>query len=336
MRLTVQDSSALKGIAILLMLVHHLFSGQTGVYDDMLLYTSSSGECHYLIHEIGILSKVCVAIFVFLSGYGLVAQAEKNFGRVSLKDYYLHRFKKLYLNYWFIWILFVPISIFCFNYTFEQAYHSKIVSNFLADILGIHALLFKDIHCYNPTWWFYSAIILLYLLFPFLFRIMRNYPIYVLLLSFIIPLLPIPVSGDVKYCFPTFVLGMSLSKNAPPTQSISNRMKSSWFAIVLLLLYGMIRNSNTYPLLIDTVLTLLIVMAYLNIKKNERIINALVFLGRHSMNIFLFHTFIYHFWFKDIVYFYSNPFVIFITLLALCIPISILLEIVKKYSICKL
>lgn len=60
------------------------------------------------------------------------------------------------------------------------------------------------------------------------------------------------------------------------------------------------------------------------------------FLGKHSMNIFLFHTFIFVFWFQDFIYCSRNPIVIFFTLLFICIPISMLLEWIKKYTIYRL
>ena len=62
----------------------------------------------------------------------------------------------------------------------------------------------------------------------------------------------------------------------------------------------------------------------------------MAFLGKHSMNIFLFHTFIFYFWFQNIIYASRNPIIIFFTLLAICIPISIVLEWMKRYTIYKL
>ena len=63
MKLTVQDSNVLKGIAILIMLWHHLFLRPE--YNDIVIHG------HSIAQEIAIMCKVCVAIFVFVSGYGL-------------------------------------------------------------------------------------------------------------------------------------------------------------------------------------------------------------------------------------------------------------------------
>lgn len=48
------------------------------------------------------------------------------------------------------------------------------------------------------------------------------------------------------------------------------------------------------------------------------------------MNIFLFHTFIYYYWFRDFIYSSRNPIIIYILLLAICLVISFTLEYIKK------
>lgn len=63
MKLSIQDSNVLKGVAILIMLWHHLFLRPE--YNDIVIHG------HSIAQEIAIMCKVCVAIFVFVSGYGL-------------------------------------------------------------------------------------------------------------------------------------------------------------------------------------------------------------------------------------------------------------------------
>ena len=72
LELSLNDTMLLKGVALLLLLAHHLFYQGIG-YNDIHLYGS-----HYLVKEIGIISKLCVAIFVFLSGYELTVNADKS------------------------------------------------------------------------------------------------------------------------------------------------------------------------------------------------------------------------------------------------------------------
>ena len=70
--LSIDDSYALKGIALLMLLFHHLFYIQNGLYDDVTLHMGR--EKIDLVNYIALACKLCVAIFVFLSGYGLAAK----------------------------------------------------------------------------------------------------------------------------------------------------------------------------------------------------------------------------------------------------------------------
>lgn len=85
--MTKSNTLVLKGVGIILMLLHHLFYIQEGLYDDVHLYGN-----HYLVQEIGIFGKLCVSLFVFLSGYGLMIS---NKGRkIDPVQFYKRRFKK--------------------------------------------------------------------------------------------------------------------------------------------------------------------------------------------------------------------------------------------------
>ena len=77
LELSLNDTMLLKGVALLLLLAHHLFYQGIG-YNDIHLYGS-----HYLVKEIGIVPKLCVAIFVFLSGYGLTVNTDKSLTNIK-------------------------------------------------------------------------------------------------------------------------------------------------------------------------------------------------------------------------------------------------------------
>ena len=64
-----------KGVAICLLLFHHLFYRQE--FLDM-YYWKISIHSHPLIQFLATHAKVCVAIFVFLSAYGLTISYEKS------------------------------------------------------------------------------------------------------------------------------------------------------------------------------------------------------------------------------------------------------------------
>lgn len=320
--LSLKDTNVLKGIALLMLLFHHLFYVQKGLYDDIQLTST-----HALVQDIGIWCKLCVAIFVFLSGYGLTVGAMKTNGITNLGHFYWHRFTKLLLNYWFIWLIFVPVSVFVFVRTFSDAYQSHIIPKFILDFFGI-------INCfgwygYNATWWFYSCIIVLYLSFPFLYRMQERNPILTMATIVCICFLPIPLFVSAKIYFATFYMGMVLCREQnnnfkitpPPHQFLW------WIVLVLLSVERFVVHD---VLFFDAFLTLALVMAFKSLKLPKPIVSAFCFLGKHSMNIFLFHTFIYYYWFRDFIYASRNPVIIFILLLTICIFVSLCLEGLKK------
>ena len=194
------DTNVLKGIALLLLLFHHLFWKNNGLYVDITFAD------HNLVQAIGEWSKLCVAIFVFLSGYGLTVQAQKSSNPIKLKQFYWHRFSKLLLNYWFIWLVFVPIGIYVFDYSFSDAYGNHLFIKFLLDFFGIISAF--GIYGYNATCWFYSCIILLYLLFPFLYRAYKVNSFLAVLIVLVGTFLPIPLFIIARNYLPSFLLGI--------------------------------------------------------------------------------------------------------------------------------
>ena len=310
----------------MLMLAHHLFFYQNGLYEDVIFNGIN------IVHEIGTWAKVCVTLFVFLSGYGLTISALKTEGVKDLKSFYWHRYKKLYLNYWFVWLIFVPIGVFVFDRTLIDAYQTHIAIKFVLDILGI-SWLFVTLG-YNPTWWFYSCIILLYLVYPLLFKLMKMDMAVLLTFAFVLSFLPIPFLYAIQFNIIAFVLGMWMAntKSTPTTRTGIFLI----FIFSMLVVLCLLRNNNLYPILVDALISFLMVLTYKLIHTPRIFSISLSFLGRHSMNIFLFHTFIFKFWFKDFVYSSRNPIIIFLTLLAICLLISIALEWIKKYTIYKL
>ena len=324
LNLSLKDTNALKGIALLLLLLHHLFYIQRGLWNDIHLYNG-----HYLVNELGIFGKLCVAIFVFLSGYGLTIQANKSH-KIQLGEFYKRRFSKLYLNYWFIWLIFVPIGILFFQRTFDSVYINHIWEKLFIDIAGLSFAC--GFYGYNATWWFYSCIIILYLLFPFLYRLLGKYNFILIMLGLGIYISPLFFFRAINQYLISFVLGMIAAngmniKFTPPILIYVNK----WWLLVILLGACCIRNMfGGYAILWDSFICLTGIMLYKQIKLPTSVSHTLGFIGKHSMNIFLFHTFIYLYYFKEYIFWSRNPIIIYLTLLTVCLIVSMALETIKQ------
>ena len=147
-------TNASKGVALMLILWHHLF------YEK-----PESGE---FVYQMALLAKVCVGIYVVLSGYGL-AESIKHKG-LDLPAFYKRRVLKLYMNYWLIALIFVPIGVWFMDRTLHSVYGDAIYQGFLLQMLGLHMFTWVG-YGYNATWWFMSLIIVLYAVFPLMYRL---------------------------------------------------------------------------------------------------------------------------------------------------------------------
>lgn len=318
-----QDTNVLKGFALILLLVHHLFYIQNELYDDMTILNYNHGPIFYLAQ----VCKVCVALFVFLSGYGLT----KKYGgeTIDIRRFYVERFAKLMPAFWFIWLLFVPIGMLFFDRTFESVYGNHIILKCIIQLLGLQD--YAGFYGFNATWWFMSCIIGLYLLYPYLLKfIQKGYELWLLGGSFILMFFHIPHSACLTlYLFP-FVLGIHCAKGivVPPP-----RIQRTSLLACAIILTSLWRQFGIGPVgvYIDPLLVLEIILLFKSLNvKCPWIVATLSVIGRHSMNIFLFHTFIYYHYFEDSIYYTRNPLLIFITLLVVCLTISMGIEYLKK------
>jgi hypothetical protein len=147
-----------KGVAICMMLYHHLFVIPERISCD---YTSLLNMVFPdTQHILAVFCKLCVCAYVFLSGYGLffslkgktILQMYKNVGIRIIK------FMTLYLIVFFI---FVPIGM-------VTGYFPWSMGNLIRGIMGWLTGTF------NNTWWFINVYIMILLVTPFIVYIIEN------------------------------------------------------------------------------------------------------------------------------------------------------------------
>ena len=322
--LTITDTNVLKGIALLLLLCHHCFyAGEP--YDDIEINGVP------MIARLSSFSKICVAIFVFLSGYGLTAQAMTKGGVGNILSFYRHRYVKLMVNYWLIWLFFVPMGVFVFHRTFLMVYGEHNMIRTLWDFLGLHQAVFNEAG-YNATWWFYSCIIVLYLIFPIIWRFRRLWFImipFAIVFEMVIYRVPFFGPSNIGPYFLSFVCGLSYAYINPCILG-GAKIREKIFLLLTLVMVCEYRFHIGATYLWDAAIIITGIFIYSIISIPKFLSKVLSFLGKHSFNIFLFHTFIYYY-FHDYIYWSRNPLFIYLTLIAVCIPISMFIEWSKQY-----
>lgn len=327
--LSKQDTTIIKGMAICAMMLHHLYYSipeWAEPYEGVLLW-------------LGELGKVCVSMFLFCSGYGLSVQYEKVKGLKCTMKFVVKRFFSFYVNYWVVFAVFVPITVFVFHRPLTAAYgeNANICGGLALDILGL--LGFSS---YNITWWFNKMIIILWLLFPFIYCIAKKYPLLALLGSLIVArcwnsVAGHPGFGNIHILQMAFVLGIlwqttNLKSNRIVTSMKEHPILFSFMSICLVALFVYLRMRPVIPhwsgLRMDAFLTCTICLFVVSsIKDDSRLSTGLSFLGKHSGNIYLIHTFFNSYW--HFSWLHSSQFmrsgVNFFVLLALSLLTSVLL-----------
>lgn len=331
-RISPTETQIVKAFAIVAMLVHHLFWEHP--------------EYGTVIHHIAIAGKICVALFVFLSGYGMATTFPKEIvGRLNAVKMFLSflgkRYTKFFMNYWVIFFITVPIGVFCFGRSLETAYgeNANILACFFKDMLGQ-----QGFGSYNITWWFNELILTLWILFPLFYCSMRNIFVAtgVLLFLFVNPneallKLEIFANGLSLYVF-LFCLGIFMALHADGINEILNKipLKAVLFisfavAIVLLLMRGTPRVPFFSYYRINAFLTVSLVLATVSFcRVTGKKFAALQYIGKHSMNMYLTHTFILGYFWGDFIFSLKFPVAMFVVVFTTSLLVSVIIETVKE------
>lgn len=152
MEISINKSNYLKGIAIILMLIHHLFAYPSRISPDIPVYHMVNSVDIEMF--VGLFGKICVSMFLFLSGYGFSLKKEVSF------KYIWGKLKNLYISYWIVLFIFVPIGIIFF----PGERYSLSPSLFFENLIGIKST-------YNSEWWFFKLYVLYVFSLPLLSRL---------------------------------------------------------------------------------------------------------------------------------------------------------------------
>lgn len=337
-----RQTNIAKGLAVLLLLWHHLFFQEPELYNkftSLLIVRTVPIECF-----LSRFCQVCVAMFLFLSGFGLYKSWCKNInteklknGNTKMKQQFLfvkNHLLKLLFQYWFIYVLFVPLGI-LFGIKFWEIYKYNLFYGIM-DFMGLANIFTTP--TINPTWWFMSIIIILYLLFPVLMKLFKWSSEVLIVCSVILMIIPIfsgiPYFGKYFIWFPPFIFGMYFAENdlfSKIQKHNASWMKAIAFSIGFIFLMAYLRRIGGNSVKYDTLFALSIILfSYLVLSRIKFISYLLDCLGKHSGTIFMFHTFIYYLYFSDFIYWFKYSPIIYIVMIALCYFIVIVIKYLKK------
>lgn len=332
MEISKNDTKMLKGVAILLMLLLHLFARKEidGLYEASPMINGIP-----LIYYISLLGDACRQIYLFITGYAFYHMAN----RLTLTSN-INRIFKLFVNYWIVLLLFVPLGILMGKT--ETFPLNEFLPNF-----------FVLSNSYNGAWWFMQTYVILVLVSPYLLKVVNKYnPIILFFIAgtiyfvsyvqqfkhvidfsdheialFIIR--TIALLGTSQF---SFVIGAIFAKEKIYTK-IYQRFNSLKYKniigfsliAILIFIHSVIESAIISPL---NGIPLVCIFTLMN--KSVFVQKTFAYIGDHSTNIWLTHMFFYMTIFPELTFAPRYPILIFIWLVILCLGSSYVIKAINK------
>lgn len=353
MKFTKEHTMQMKGIAIIILLFHHCFLNAqrwaTVPYEKL---ATTKGWGYYPIsfapfssHTIQYLasfSKICVAMFVFMTGYGMWVSYESQKKKTTMSNYIKKRMVTLMTGFLIIFVVTEILAIPTGRFIEVYGHDFRSVVYMIIDALGLAKLLGTPLFCL--TWWYMSLAIVLIMIFPFVHSIMEKYQWVVVVASIIVPrACGFGQSTDLFRYLLAYTLGMYFAQHDLLVRIKEKFMKQNVAGKLLSLIVSLIglaviikcrQNAWIGWKYLDFwdgfAAMYVIVISYIYILNGKWIVKGLGFLGKHSMNIFLIHSFYRDVFFHEFTYSFYYAWLDYIVLMAISLVTSIVLEWFKK------
>ena len=300
---TLNYSHKAKGLAILLLLMYHLFEDEDLIALMEVNHAPFSLSGFLMFTGFG---NVCVAIFVFLTAFGIASGLLAQ-GEVSPASAYRQatkRFVHLMANFAVFYLSIQLLWWYWFDYRPLYGRGKQGILYLLTDALGLS--MFFDTPTMNETWWYMEIAYLLIFLVPFLTWLVRKIGYPILLIAFFLPYV-VEVGPDVRRYLFVAVFGVCAAYGKWPVRAEQETHLVDAPIALFLIYFGAV--------LVGSVPVLGSVLA---------------FIGKHAMNIYLVHTFFYMILWRQYIYYFRYAGLTFLLLLAVSLAYSVVLELLKK------
>lgn len=336
MELTKRDTQMAKGMAVLGMVMIHLFCRLGTLPYTPLIWCGDIPLIYYL----GLFGDLCVPVFCFCSGYAhyLMADTQKQAYPKRIPGKIL----RFLCNYWIVVILFSALGL-----IFDK---SGQIPGSWADFIGNMLVVGMS---YNGAWWFVTTYLLLLVFSPALAAAARRINGILLLAgSFVIYFAAYMLRFRYAADFSNPVLNWFWNQAI-----LFGTSQFGYFAGMICRKYGLVGMARKF-LRSRTVLRRTIVIALpaaafvghcivesafvapftaaavltgMFLANHPRWAeHCFLLLGKHSTNIWLVHMFFYHVLFHDLAFSAKYPALILALMLALCFASSMLVDLLYQ------
>lgn len=356
MKFSKEDTQKVKGMAIIFMLFHHCFLAPDRYAGKSVSFFPFP---EWIVNDVALAMKICVAIFVFLTAYGITLSFKRInneyiLSRKKIENMMIRRYVKVMSGFIFIFLLLQIFSVVTGKGWYTHIYGKKPISifYFLIDMFGL-AQLFHTPTFISTFWYMSLAQIIIFVLPCMILLYKKCGATVVIALSILVSVLfPVPTANasyKKSYAFfSIYIVCMAVGMLAADRNLLA-RMKSHnpiknfpvvgksikfiiYMVVIIMLLYvrHICRLTTLLPSL-EGILSLLVIGFFFEFINDIPIIkNILDILGKYSMDIFLIHSFIRAAWYYDFTYSFKNAYLIIVVLLIVSLGVSMIVEWIKK------
>lgn len=340
------DSLCMKGIAIILLVWLHCFC-RANRFAGYEVITLLDKDWFISISEY---FRICVSIFAFISGYGLYLSSRKQCinGETST-SWIITRLIKTLSGFWIVYIISFVITQLAVSLPQKTYFDDGIIRGVaysLIDFAGLAGIF--NTPRLNGSWWYMSASIIFIVIMPFISKLANK--IGLISICGLLLLLPRAITDSefLGAANPYSILSAVLLGAIFCEYNLFDKFNNIKITgkkilddIIIFVLLAIINAANIliwirvpyskiweYHFAIIPIFVILFCLKFVVIIPIIR--PVLKFLGVHSMNIFLFHTFLRADLIPDFIYSFKYPVVICTVLIALSLVFSFAVEFLKK------
>lgn len=338
LQFTRQDTNIAKGIFIIMMAVHHLF------FDNGTFAGFSLSFAPLNSHQAVVIAqyfRICVGGFAFLTFYGMTVK----FMQLSQEELYrkltaitVRRYITLVTSFFFVYILSALTAV-ILKKDLSMLYSREETSWLgygILDAVGM-ADFFKT-PTLNVTWWYMSFAVVILFLFPIFYIMYEKLGAVLVIAMIFIPATFILDQTYLGMCAFSMALGILCARKdlfVRLREAGAGKLSAKLLKVLICALLFLI----TYQLLFYVACSTLYygigaaLWTYIGFEflAPVKILNKIfAFLGKHSLNIFLVHTFFYYYYARDFIYSFGHGLLVVLVLLLCSLAVSVLIELLKK------
>jgi hypothetical protein len=327
-----------KGIAILLMVYHHLFVFPENLeYNYISVINMAGFDLQSILVNFG---KICVGIFLFCSGIGLYYSL---INIKSLKDMYkkviVHGLKFM-MNFWIFLLFMIPIGLYIHHFEFNARTIIQMITASYSEM---------------QEWWFIRLYITLLFVAPPMIRLYQDIdvvkkivPLGIVILVSIFHNIGIHLFTDessILYaiinlfsnlnnydCIVIFVVGIMCARFniIESFQKVSGykRWILCMFTVFVAVYIRIVFSNSPLSMVVDYAVVPLFVLPLVTVFYNTKIGTVLQFFAKHSTNIWFTHTFWHLYFGQKIVFLPKYSVLIYLWLLVLSLISSYVINLI--------